>query len=181
MINGRSLEELEKLELDPADEVRPFTHSFGPQAICKVTANLGLCPVDFERACKHPRVRDDSDEGSRGRMIVSIETRHATALAKLAKAGLNSKVFAVKARQTVKQKVALDVADVAPRTSLQKAWAATVANGASAGRNWVTVGAMAYTDEFLTSAELERQRLSVQALDNKTTTKIASFLKLQGP
>ena len=87
MINGRSVEELEKLGLDPASEVRPFTQSFGPKAITSCLAKLGLCPVDFERACKHPRVRDDTSQGTRGQLVTSIETRHAARLAELAKVG----------------------------------------------------------------------------------------------
>ena len=84
MVNGRSNEELKRLKLDLASEMRPFRQSFGPLAITNCLAKLGLCPVDFARACKHPRVRDDTDTGDRGKLIQKIETRHATSLAKLA-------------------------------------------------------------------------------------------------
>ena len=130
--------------------MRPFTQAFGRQAICNVLKNLGLSPVDFERACRHPRVRDDTEGGSRGMLISSIETRHAASLAALSKAGLNPTALAVKPRPRAALKAAQGVADVAPRTAMQKAWAKTLASGASAGRNWVNVGAMAYTDERLT-------------------------------
>ena len=99
----------------------------------------------------------------------------------LAKQGLNTKALAVKERpKAAKPAVVRDVADVAPRTRHQQAWADTVANGASAGKNWVTVGAMPYTEPFLLSAEVERQRLEKQTADQKSTSKLAGFLKLQG-
>ena len=156
-----------------------FSHAFGPQAIISKVAQLGLCPVSCDVACRHPRVRDDSGEGDRGKLIASIEVRHQASLAELAKQGLNSKSLAVKPKPVPKPKPVRDAANVAPRTELEAAWADTVANGASAGGQWVRVGAMAYTSPFLLSAELERDRLAKVAKEEKTCRELAGVLALQ--
>ena len=144
-----------------------FSHAFGPQAIISKVAQLGLCPVDCERACSHPRVRDDTSDTSQGKLIAGIQTRHAATLASLATQGLNAKALAVKPKPAPKPKAVPDVANVAPRTAMEAAWADTVANGASAGKNWLTVGAHAYNSSFLLSAEVERRRLAKAAKEEK--------------
>lgn len=92
----------------------------------------------------------------------------------------NSKALDVKSQPKAAKPKGPDLATLAKRSSLQEAWAETVASGASAGKNWVTVGAMAYNADFLTSAELERQRQAKQAADEKTIQKYVAFLTLQG-
>ena len=155
-----------------------FSHAFGPQAIVSKVKELGLCPVDCKVACQHPRVRDDTNEGERGQLISSIQTRHAASLATLAKQGLNSKSLAVKTKPAPKPKVR-DAANVAPRSNLEVAWAETVANGASVGGQWMRVGAMAYTSNFLLSAELERERRAQVAKEEKISRELAGVLALQ--
>ena len=156
-----------------------FSHAFGRQAIKSKLAQLGLCPVSCEMACRHPRVRDDSSEGGQGKLIASIEVQHQASLAALAKQGLNSKPLAVKPKPAPKPKPVPDSADVAPRTALEAAWADTVANGASAGSQWLRVGAMAYTSNFLLSAELERDRVAKEAKEEKINRELAGVLALQ--
>ena len=156
-----------------------FSHAFGPQAIISKVAQLGLCPVDCERACSHPRVRDDTSDTSQGKLIAGIQTRHAATLASLATQGLNSKALAVKPKPAPKPKAVPDVANVAPRTAMEAAWADTVANGASAGKNWLTVGAHAYNSSFLLSAEVERRRLATAAKEDKVDRELAGVLALQ--
>lgn len=146
-----------------------------------MVAQLGLYPVDCKRACEHPRVRDDTAGSSRGKLVEAIQTRHAATLAELAKQGLNTRALLVKPKPAPKPKpkAVPDVANVAPRTDMEQAWADTVANGASAGKNWMTVGAMAYTAPFLLSAEVERQRLAQVAKAEKANRELAGVLTLQ--
>lgn len=120
-------------------------------------------------------MRDDTGEGTQGALVAAIQTRHAATLATLATQGLNTKALVVKPKPVPKPKA---VADVAPRTALEMAWTDTVDSGASAGSNWLRVGAMAYTSPFLLSAELERKRQAEVAKEEKVNWEIAGMLTL---
>ena len=147
---------------------------FGKDTMLAANVKLGLCPVDVEKACEHPRVRDDTDEGTRGSLIAGVERQHETSMIAGASSGLNSAVFAVPARQRSKA-----LADITAPSSYEEAFAKLVTEGVSVSSVWINLGAKAYNSAEVLGAELQRQQLQKEARLNIEAKKTVDFVALR--
>ena len=82
IINGR---------VDDPIEKRAFLTAFTPEKIISSVQKLGLNPIDLKVALAHPKVRDDSNTGSRIDAVTDLRRGNCTTLAAAAKIGLNTR------------------------------------------------------------------------------------------
>ena len=166
IINGR-----------PQDPVhlRSFERSFTPEKIKASTEKLGLAPINLKRALSHPRVRDDSSDGSRNSVAVQLIERNKATLLEVAAAGFDSTVLTV---PLVKEKQS-NPAFVAPPAAWEDRWKAVKAAGASAGAHWVAVGPRAFNAPDVVLPAMERVQDRINASQEKAQQKEETLRELQ--
>ena len=113
---------------DPVEK-RPFAKAFTPSKILTAVAKLGLSPINLRKALDHPRVRDDSAEGSRIDARTSLAARNEASLSAISALGFNPAPLTVVA-PTASQAPAQFIA---PPSDAETQWKAVKAAGGCAG------------------------------------------------
>ena len=157
---------------DPV-EARPFLRSFTPEKIVASTRRLGLSPVDLRTALAHPRVRDDSVEGTRTTGHDELRLSSQSTLTELNALGVNSTLLTVHAPS------APPPCFVAPPSDLEERWKAVKAAGGSAGAHWAAVGPTAFNAPEVVGPALERIEDKAAEKDHRQQLKADNFAALR--
>ena len=164
VINGRPEDPVEK---------RPFCKSFTSAKILASTRRLGLSPIDLRTALAHPRVRDDSADGSRNDAHEQLRETSRETLSQLAAIGVNSQVLEVHAPAQPPQ------AFVAPPSEYEARWKAVKAAGGSAGAHWAAVGPKAFNAPDVVLPALERLEEKAADKSQREQLKANNFAALR--
>ena len=167
IINGRPEDPL---------TARPFERAFTAEKILNSTAKLGLAPVDLRRALNHPRVRDDSEDGSRSDLVVNLATKNKQTLAAVAEHGFNTAALEV---PLIKDPLLPKAAIVAPPADWESRWKAVKAAGGSASAHWVAVGPRAFNAPDVVLPAMERVQEKAVAAQEKEQQKEETLRELQ--
>ena len=167
IINGR-----------PEDPItaRPFERAFTVEKIRNSTAKLGVAPVDLRRALDHPRVRDDSVDGSRSNHVVDLTTKNKQTLALVAEHGFNTAALQV---PLIKDPSGAQAPIVAPPADWESRWKAVKAAGGSASAHWVAVGPRAFNAPDVVLPAMERVQDKIAAVQEREQLKEENLRELQ--
>ena len=157
---------------DPV-ELRPFAKSFTPAKILASTARLGLSPINLRTALNHPRVRDDSKDGSRTAEHVELRQSNEATLRNLEALGVNATPLQVLAP------VAPPPSFVAPPSDAEMRWKAVKAAGGCAGAHWAAVGATAFNAPDVIGPALERLQEKEAEVSNRQELRAQNFATLR--
>ena len=163
-INGRHDDPIEK---------RPFSFAFTPAKILASTARLGLSPISLKKAVAHPRVRDDSSEGTHIDAVRAVVAEAPANLDRIRTLGFNATALSVPVR--VEAPASLNVA---PPSDLETQWKAVKAAGSSAGAHWHAVGAKAFNAPEVLGPAYERVREKQAAQEQQLQKKATNFSTL---
>jgi hypothetical protein len=169
VINGRPGDPVEK---------KPFERAFTPDKILKSCEKLGLCPVDMRKALTHKRVRDDSNDGDRGKEELSIRQRHAQGLALLAKDGVaTSPLLPAESATPVAAPARPTLVDSPSQAELE--FQALKKAGTIPGAIFHSVGAKPFNGPLIIKAALERAKEKAAKEGAKNDHASEEFLALQ--
>ena len=166
VINGR-----------PEDPIhlRPFENAFTRAKVLASVTKLGLAPVNLKLALSHPRVRDDSLDGSAAMEEHKIHARHAASLITLAAAGIDAAALAVPPPSNAPPRRMVD-----GPSSAEQQYKSLKNAGTSAGAIFFSVGAKPFNCPLITSVASDRiaEKDAAEAIKNLSAS--GDFLSLQG-
>ena len=124
----------------------------------------------------HPRVRDDSVDGSRRNHVVDLTTKNKQTLALVAEHGFNTAALQV---PLIKDPSGAQAPIVAPPADWESRWKAVKAAGGSASAHWVAVGPRAFNAPDVVLPAMERVQDKIAAVQEREQLKEENLRELQ--